>query len=134
MPQLQQVIVMLPEPLVAFLKRAADREDRTLSGALRHLVSEAARVEPSPAGAPWVPSGPTIPGVVATSEGIAQAKEHIAALLEEQKQIHRRKRIHGTTVAEDARADQITMIVGVMGQRIAEAEKILPRNGGQNAV
>jgi hypothetical protein len=134
MPQLQQVIVMLPEPLTAFLKRAAEREDRTLSGVLRHLVSEAARVEPPPAGAPWVPPGPTIPGVAATPEGIAQAKEHIAALLEEQKQLHRRKRVSGTTVAEDTRADQITMIVGVMGQRIASAEKMLPRNGGRNVV
>jgi hypothetical protein len=132
MPQLQQVIVMLPEPLVAFLKRAAEREDRTLSGARRHLISEAARAEPPPAGAPWIPPGPTIPGVSPTPEGIAQAKEHIAALRREQDQIRRRKRTHGTTVAEDTRSDEITMIVGVMSQRIAAAEKILPtaRNGG----
>jgi hypothetical protein len=127
MPQLQQVIVMLPEPLVAFLKRAAEREDRTLSGALRHLVSEAARVEPRPEG---VLTFPTMPGVAATAEGIAAAKERVAAMREEQARIRRKKRTHGTSADEDTRADRFIDEIATMEQRIVSAEKMLPRRNG----
>src|SRR6516162_2968221 len=124
MTQLQQVIVMLPEPLVAFLKRAAEREDRTISGALRHIVSEAARAEPPPEG---VFDFPTLPGVPATPEGIAAAKARVAAMREEQAKIRRKKKVHGTTVDEDTRHDRLHVEIGITNERIALAEKAMPR-------
>jgi len=40
-----QVTVPLPSELRAFVERAAEREDRTVAGVIRHLVAEAARQE-----------------------------------------------------------------------------------------
>jgi hypothetical protein len=134
MSQLQQVIVMLPEPLLAFLKRAAAREDRTLSGALRHLVSEAARAEP-PAETGFPDAiAPPVPAVPATVEGIIAAKERLAELRAEQAKIARRKTRWETTVADDVRVDRIIAEIEVTRKAIAMAERMLPRNGGQNAV
>ena len=39
----EQVSVPLDPELRAFVERAAEREDRTLAGQIRHLVAEAAR-------------------------------------------------------------------------------------------
>jgi hypothetical protein len=132
MPPLQQVIVMLPEPLVAFLKRAAEREDRTISGALRHLVSEAARAEPAPAiGFPDA-FAPPVPAFPVTPEGIAAAKERVAAMRKEREQILKRKAKWQTTVDEDTKVDRLVAEIEILGKRIAAAEKMLPRsrNGG----
>jgi len=41
----QQINVALPTHLVAFVRREAARQDHTVSGAIRHLISEAARRE-----------------------------------------------------------------------------------------
>ena len=49
----QQINVALPTHLVAFVRREAARQDHTVSGAIRHLISEAARREP--------PQEPTFP-------------------------------------------------------------------------
>jgi hypothetical protein len=39
-----QVSVPLPADLREFVERAAEQEDRTIAGQIRHLVAEAARV------------------------------------------------------------------------------------------
>jgi hypothetical protein len=134
MSQLQQVIVMLPEPLVAFLKRAATREDRTLSGVLRHLVSEAARTEPPPQTGFSDAFAPPVPSVPATVEGIAAAKERLAKLRHEQAQIRRRKARWQTTVDEDTRIDRLVAEIEIMGKQIAMAERFVKpgANGGTN--
>ncbi len=41
----EQVSVPLDPALRQFVERAAEREDRTLAGQIRHLVAEAARAE-----------------------------------------------------------------------------------------
>jgi len=130
MSDLLQMKLSLPRELAEYVHQQAARSDRTPSGMIRHWISEQRRREPSPDGTPVFPAGRIIPGVPATVDGIAAAKEHVVALLEEQKQLHRRKRVSGTTVAEDTRADAITSEVGIINQRIAAAEKMLPRNGG----
>ncbi len=45
----ETISVVLPSELVKFLRDAAFREDRTLSGQVRHLVAAAARLAPPPA-------------------------------------------------------------------------------------
>lgn len=40
-----QVSVPLPADLREFVERAAEQEDRTIAGQIRHLVAEAARVQ-----------------------------------------------------------------------------------------
>jgi hypothetical protein len=45
----KQVSVPLPAELHAFVERAAEREDRSVAGQIRHLVAEAAgRERPRP--------------------------------------------------------------------------------------
>ena len=128
MADLQQMKISLPADLFAFVQREASRSDRTPSGYIRHVLAEAKRHEPP--GAPVFPVGRQFMPVPPTVEGIAAAKQHVDALRLEQEKIHRRKRVSGTTVAEDTRADAITSEVGIINQRIAAAEKLLPRNGG----
>jgi hypothetical protein len=41
----EQISVPLPAELREFVKRAAEREDRSVAGQIRHLVAEAARRE-----------------------------------------------------------------------------------------
>ena len=132
MSQLQQVIVMLPEPLVAFLKRAAEREDRTLSGALRRIVSEAARAEPRPAG---MPDAPVLQGVSATPEGVAEAKQRVAAMRQERDELRRRQRKYfGTTLDEDQRCDRLSAEIELTEKHLVLAERLMPaqRKGAQN--
>jgi hypothetical protein len=63
--------VSLPAALVAFVRRAAAREDRTVSGQVRHYIATAARLEPPPPRK--VPQN-----VPPTPEGIAEAKTRLA--------------------------------------------------------
>jgi hypothetical protein len=130
MPEpLQQVCVSLPPNLVALVQQHASVTDRTLGGMIRHVVSEWARSQPLPDGAPTFPAR-VLPSVAANPQAIAEAKARVTAMREEQAQIRRKKKIHGTTVAEDTRADEINFEIDLLTKRIALAEKMMPTNGG----
>jgi hypothetical protein len=121
--------VLLPENLAGFLKTEAARRDFTISGLLRHYVSEAHRAAPPPE---WVPPGQTIPGFSQTPEGIAQAKEHIAKLGQELQRIRHRQKIHADDATDEDRAARINFELDVVRKGIDMATRMLPRNGGQN--
>jgi hypothetical protein len=88
---LQQICVSLPPNLVALVQRHASESDRTIGGTIRHVVAEWARSRP-PAETGFSDAfAPPVPGVPATPEAIAAAKERLAALRQEQEQIRRRK-------------------------------------------
>jgi hypothetical protein len=130
MPEpLQQITTSLPPALIALVQRHAAQTDRTLGGTIRHIVAEWARSQPPPEG---VFDFPTLPAVEATPEAIAAAKARVAAMRQEQARIRRKKTTHGTTVDEDAKADRFIDEIATMEQRIALAEKMMPRsrNGG----
>ena len=131
---LQQINVALPAHLVEFIRRQAARQDHTVSGAIRHILAEAARREPPPEGAPVFPDAlaPPVPAVKPDAQSIIEAKERLASLKAEREEILRRKRLWQTTVNEDTRVDRIVAEVEVLGKRIAAAEKMLPRNGGRH--
>jgi hypothetical protein len=125
----QQINVALPTHLIEFIRRQAARQDHTVSGAIRHLISEAARREPPAEGKFDFPALPAVP---ATPEGIAAARERIAAMEAEQEKIRRKKKVYGTTAAEDARHDALHFEIETTQHRLAMAENMLPRsrNGG----
>jgi hypothetical protein len=127
---LQQVCVSLPPSLVALVQQHAAQTDRTIGGMIRHVVSEWARSQPPREG---VFNFPTLPGVPATVEGVRAAEERIDAMRKEQDQIRRKKKIHGTSVDEDARHDQLHFMIELTLSRLAAAQRQLrPSNGGQN--
>jgi hypothetical protein len=129
MTELVQMKLSLPPELAAYVQDQAARADRTPSGQVRHWISELRRREPRAEG---VFNFPTLPGVPATPEGIAAAKARVAAMREEQARIRRKKKVHGTTVDEDTRHDRLHVEIGMTNERIALAEKAMPRsrNGG----
>jgi hypothetical protein len=92
--------ISLPGDLASFVRRAADREDRTISGLIRRLVSEAARLEPPPPtpGAPKV-----MQNVEATPAAIAAAKARVAELRQRRDVIVKRSSgpLHMPTPATD---------------------------------
>jgi hypothetical protein len=127
MTELVQLKLSLPPDLVAYVHQQAARTDRTPSGMVRHWISEQKRREPPREG---VFDFPIIPSVPATLEGVAAAKERVAAMRAEQARIRRKKRTHGTTADEDAKADRFIDEIATMEQRIALAEKMMPRRNG----
>jgi hypothetical protein len=131
MSEFQQFNVLLPENLAGFLKTEAARRDFTISGLLRHYVSEAHRAAPRE-GAPTFPDAiaPVVPAFPATPKGIAAAKERLAAMNKEREQILKRKARWQTTVDEDTKVDRLVAEIEVTSKRIEMAEKMLPRNGG----
>jgi hypothetical protein len=133
MPEpLQQVCVSLPPNLVALVQRHASESDRTIGGMIRHVVAEWARSQPR-AGTGFSDAfAPPVPGVPATVEGIAAAKDRVAKLRQEQEQLRRRKARWQTTIDEDTRVDRLVAEIEIMDKRIALAEKMMPRsrNGG----
>jgi hypothetical protein len=90
--------ISLPSDLASYVRRAAGREDRTISGLIRRLVAEAARLEAPPAAPKNV-----LQHVPATSEGIAEGKARLAALEQRRDAIVARSRrgLHEPTPATD---------------------------------
>jgi hypothetical protein len=87
--QMTQITVALSPELVNFLERAADRDSRSVSGQVRHLVVQAARA----AGARAEPSWPPVrqPPPLNTPEEVAAAKAHLAELERECDRLDRRQ-------------------------------------------
>jgi hypothetical protein len=129
---LTQINVALPTHLVEFIRREAARQDHTLSGAIRHLISEAARREPPVETGMSDAFAPPVPPFPATVEGIAAAKDRVAKLRQEEETLRRRRARWQTTADEDRKVDRLVAEIEIMNKRIASAEKMLPRsrNGG----
>lgn len=137
MTELVQMKLSLPPELAAYVQDQAARSDRTPSGQVRHWISELRRREPPPERVGVSDAfAPQVAAVPATPEGIAAAKERLAAMRKVQEQIRHRKRLWQATVSDDARLDRLVAEVEVLGKRIAAAEQILPRsrNGGTSGV
>jgi hypothetical protein len=136
MTDLQQLKITLPPDLLAYVQEQASRSDRTASGQVRHWIAEQKRREP-PAERIGVSDAfaPPVPAVPATVEGVAAARERLAALRDEEQKLRKRKSRWETTIDEDSRVDRIVAEVEVLSKRIAAAERMLPRpNGGQSVV
>jgi hypothetical protein len=87
--QMTQITVALSPELVSFLERAADRDSRSISGQVRHLVVQAARA----AGARPEPSWPPVrqPPPLNTAEEVAAARARLAELERERDRLDRRQ-------------------------------------------
>jgi hypothetical protein len=83
----ETIKISLPSDLASYVRRAADREDRTISGLIRRLVAEAARLEPPP---PTPGAAKTLQNVEATPAGIEAAKARVAALRQQRDVIVKR--------------------------------------------
>jgi hypothetical protein len=101
--------------------------DRKLARALADVLVEATRPAKAPEGV-W--PARTLPSVAANPQAIAEAKQRVAAMHEERQKLIRRKRTHGTTVAEDTRADELIGEIEIANKRIAFAERMIMANGG----
>ena len=125
--KLEHINISLPAGLLAFAQRQAEREDRTLSGQIRHFVAEAARLEPPPAPAPF---GSELPNVAANAEAIAAARAQIAKLRTRQAQLARLG--HNATAATDDEVQRLKFQAEILEQRVEQAERMLLRtaNGG----
>jgi hypothetical protein len=131
-PVLHQLKISLPPDLVAYVQQQAARTDRTPSGVIRHWIAEQKRREPPPEG---VFPAPVLPGVAANPKAIAEAKKRVTALRQERDELRRRHRkYYGTTLEEDQRCDRLSMEIELTDKGIAMAERMLPTNGGANAV
>jgi hypothetical protein len=133
MTELIQLKLSLPPDLLAYVSAEAVRTDRTPSGIIRHWIAEQHRREPPRATASFPDAfAPRVPAFPITPEGVAEAKERVAAMKKEREQILRRKARWQTTVDEDTRVDRLVAEIEIMSKRIASAEKMLPRsrNGG----
>jgi hypothetical protein len=128
MSEFQQFNVLLPENLAGFLKREAAKRDFTISGLLRHYVSEACRAAPSQ-GAPTFPAK-ELPGVAADPKSISEARQRLASLKKEREEILKRKGRWQTNASEDRRVDDLVAEIEVTARRIEMAERMM--NGGQN--
>jgi hypothetical protein len=133
MPEFEQFNVLLPEDLAGFLRREATKRDFTISGLLRHYVSEAHRAAPRE-GAPTFPDAlaPAVPAVKPDGRSIAEAKAHLGELEAERERIKQRQRRWSDTAADGARLDRLNAEVELFRKNIASAQRMLPRNGGQN--
>ena len=126
MSEFQQFNVLLPENLAGFLKREAAKRDFTISGLLRHYVSETCRAAPAE-GVPW---GETIPPIPPTVQGIAEGRERITKLRDELQKIRHRQRIHADTGADEDRAVRINFEIETIRKQIDLVTRMLPSNGG----
>src|SRR5262245_46649338 len=131
-PVLQQLKISLPADLLAYVQQTAVRTDRTPSGVIRAWIAEQKRREPPPEG---VFPAPVFPGVAATPEAVAEAKQRVAAMRQERDELRRRQRkYYGTTLSEDERCDRLSADIELTEKHLLVAERMLPNSGGPNAV
>ena len=111
----------LPGELLAFIQRQATLKDHTLSGAIRHLIAEAARLEVPPS----KPFGVVLPNVSGNAASIAAARALIAELQKEQVLIERRRRKMNGSAIDDKRDPEIAGLISVLEDRITLAERMM---------
>jgi hypothetical protein len=127
MAEMEQLSVKLPGDLVAFLQRVARRDDRTPTGVIRHLVAEAARLEPP---AETQPFGSVLPNVAGNAESIAEARALISQMRTRQARL---ARLGGeASAASDMECEKLKFEVEILEERVKQAEKMMrpARNGG----
>jgi hypothetical protein len=120
---LQQLSIALPAGLLAFVQRRAEAEDRTLSGQVRHYLSEAARSEPpaSTSKLPWR----AIPNVEANAKSIAAAETRVAKNLQERERIARRQRTNDSSAADDTRDMELAAEIRETEAQIVQARRMM---------
>jgi hypothetical protein len=136
MTDLIQMKLSLPPELAAYVHEQAARNDRTPSGQIRAWISERRRREPPPEGAPVFPDAlaPAVPGVKPDGRSIAEAKVRLGELEAERDRIKQKQRRWSDTAADGARLDRLNAEVELFRKNIATAQRMMPSNGGQNAV
>jgi hypothetical protein len=122
-----QMKLSLPSDLIAYVKQAAARNDRTPSGMIRFWIVEQKRREPPAEGVPW---GETIPPIPPTVQGTAEGRERITKLRDELQKIRHRQRIHADTGADEDRAVRINFEIETIRKQIDLVTRMLPSNGG----
>src|SRR5262245_52338182 len=121
-PVLHQLKISLPPDLLAFVQQQAALTDRTPSGFIRHVLAEQKRREPRPEAT--FPA-PVFPGVPATVEGVAEAKQRVATMRQERDELRRRQRkYYGTTISEDERCDRLSADIELFEKGIVMAERM----------
>jgi hypothetical protein len=116
-----RITVSLTSELLAFIERAAERESRSVSGQVRHLIVQAARAAGSPTAAPWPPI--RVPNVGHTLEEIAQAKNLLAEWEGEQERLRAMPEMD-KTVTHETRWRELRDDVATLPSNIAVAERM----------
>ena len=121
----ETVNISLPAELVAALRDTAARENRTLSGQIRHLVTQAVRLEPPPPtpGAPKV-----MANVESTPEAIAAAKARLVTMRQRREVIAKRGSgpLHEATPAtDDIEFRELGVQIDFTERQILMAERFL---------
>src|SRR6266446_258559 len=87
--RVSQINIHLPDDLLLFVQKTADRETRTVAGQVRHFVAEAARKAGGGNGAalePWPPPLPTV-----TRKNLPEIKLQLAEWSEERDALAKRE-------------------------------------------
>jgi hypothetical protein len=86
---MQQINVHLPDDLLTFVQKTADRETRTVASQIRHFVTEAARRAGVSTAANLLPWPPLLPEV--SQDTLPEVKAMLAAWTEERDRLTRRE-------------------------------------------
>jgi hypothetical protein len=121
----ETVNISLPAELTALLRAAAARESRTLSGQIRHLVTQAVRLDdpPPPPGA-----GKVMQNVESTPEAIAAAKARLKTMRLRRDAILKRSQqpFHEATPAtDDTEFRDLAVQIDFVERQILMAERFL---------
>lgn len=120
----ETINISLPSQLLVFLRAAAAREDRTISGQVRHLIAQAARLAPPPS----PPPRKALEHVQHTREGIADGKARLAALEQSRAEIlqrHRRSLQEPAPAADDLRLRELIGEIDWLKSAITMAERFV---------
>jgi hypothetical protein len=121
----EAIKITLPSDLASYVRRAAAREERTISGLIRRLVSEAARLEPPP---PTPGALKVMENVESTPEAIAAAKARLVTMRQRQEVIAKRSRgpLHEPTPAvDDLEYRELGVQIDFTERQILMAERFL---------
>ena len=121
----ETVNISLPAELVALLRDAAAREDRTPSGQIRHLVAQTVRQAPPPP-----PQRKVLQNVEWTPAGIAAAKARVAKLKQRHDALLARSRqplYEPTPATDDDEIRRLSVELEFTERQVALAERMVAR-------